>query len=168
MNRVETWDLTIKYWGDDTHEKESDATFTFSHPPTREDFLEVCKMTPWTSVWDAHLQPIITAHAWPIIQTGKKGSVIRLFSDGKEVGEVSVWKSYAYENNSYYRPFVGWLDIKKAVRHPDKQEWLWRNENAIAELMVRESLDLKAAIKRVLKERKADLETYLASVKEKV
>lgn len=168
MNRVETWDLTIKYWGDDTHEKESDTTFTFYHPPTREDFLAVCMMTPWTSVWNDTLHPIIMAHDWPIIQTCKKGSHTVLFSNGKEVGELEVWRNYAYQNASYNRPHISWDAIKRSVRHPDKQEWLWRNENAIAELMVRESLDLKAAIKRVLKERKADLETYLASVKEKV
>lgn len=171
MVRKETWDLTIKYWGDepDARKDGSEHTFTFSHPPTRADFLTVCMMTPWTSAWNDYLQPLIMAHDWPYIKVGNKGSHVRLYSNGKEVGELAVWRDYTYENASYNRPHVSWDAINKSVRHPDKKEWLWRNINAIAESMVRDSLDLKAAIKRILKERKAELETYLAScTKEKV
>ena len=95
LKRERFWCLTIEFWHGDleagarptegvTHRRHP---FFFRHPPTREDFHDVCRQLPWTSVWNDTLFPILAKHPWPIDFMHKSAGV-ELFEQERLVGRV--------------------------------------------------------------------------------
>ena len=66
MRREYTWDLIVR------RKAGWDHTFRFAEQPTLEDFLAVCRMLPWTAVWDGGLIPTIEKCQWPVVEPGYK------------------------------------------------------------------------------------------------
>ena len=67
LRREYTWDLIIRG-------KARPHVFRFAQQPTLEDFLAVCRMLPWTGVWDDGLIPAIKKCQWPEVAPGYKAN----------------------------------------------------------------------------------------------
>jgi N-methylhydantoinase A/oxoprolinase/acetone carboxylase beta subunit len=80
--------------------------FFFRHPPTREDFLQVCEQLPWTSVWQTTLFPILATHPWPMIDYMHKSAGVELFDQSKLVGRVNVYREDRWENKKVVVPAI--------------------------------------------------------------
>jgi len=68
--RIDTWDLVVQQTGGVGGEH----IFRFEKQPSLTDFLDVCKLLPWTFVWSKTLlldleQKIIE---WPVVKPGCK------------------------------------------------------------------------------------------------
>jgi hypothetical protein len=74
------------------------SSFMFSGFPIKEDFIEVCKLTPWTSVWDNRFLPAVKACDWPVMDVGYKRCESPITEDGKLIGLVEIHKSYVWCN----------------------------------------------------------------------
>jgi len=92
----DVWDLLISFGG-------REHVFQFMFPPSLEDFLLVCKMLPWTGVWDETLIPFlrndVTVSNWPVVEEGKKAGS-RSFSGPLGFVRVGISRSRVWENEA--------------------------------------------------------------------
>ncbi len=117
VQRQDIWTLIIKYYpGAIAAGVEPVATegfengpehyhphrIRFQHPPKREEFLDIVKWTPWMSVWDESLVPII--EEWPIPAAMHKRACVDLIEDGAKVGELIVERDHFWINDDTERP----------------------------------------------------------------
>lgn len=132
MKREDYWRLTVAHWesaveaglrpviahgfpdGDQYYHPHD---FDFQSPPSREDFLQVCRQLPWTSVWDDSLLPMIEKNDWPMIDFCVKASYVDLKDDqGRTVGRLEVRRHNQYQNQSYGGCFFSIDERDKALR----------------------------------------------------
>jgi len=164
--------------------------FDFDNPPSRQDFLSVCKMLPWTHGWKADLLDLIDKQKcdwptpvvkyldnwtekmvpvvegekcdWPMIDYAHKGASAPILDDqGRQVGELRVWKHDLWVNEPYGTTLVT-VDARdralRGYRGEDRTslaEYLRTQENRIREDMAKvskaekrpvEDSDLHAAV----------------------
>ncbi len=124
------WELQISYWPDAVvggvngfvppNEGKADHSafeFYFQHPPTREDFLQVCRQLPWCSVWDQTLLPIVNNNDWPMMDMTRKASSVELKNaDGILVGTLRVTKQVAYENQNGMANYISSSELDRALK----------------------------------------------------
>ncbi|MGC4033266.1 MAG: hypothetical protein QM754_16340 [Tepidisphaeraceae bacterium] len=116
MTTTDDWRLTIGYWpraaaeglrphaavgfGNDDPAEYRPHEFTFSNPPSREDFAAVVEQTPWMTTWQDDLLPLIARSQWPMISVGFKGASVDLTdADDRCVGRIEVWRRSRYCND---------------------------------------------------------------------
>lgn len=95
--------IIVINWGQLCQEKNNPSyyrphTMHFANPPTMEEFLHVCGLMPWTSVWDTDLLPLIRKSKWPKIPAGFKRDTIELKKDKRQVGELTIEKITIWKN----------------------------------------------------------------------
>lgn len=79
----------------------------FAGPPTREDWWELCRVTPWMFCFEKHRE-VIDANPWPLILPGFKRAWVDLNDlQGREVGRIEVDREWCYSSTPYCIPFYG-------------------------------------------------------------
>lgn len=156
MRQSDYWRLTLSHWPKaveagvrpclppklSNYYKPTDIDF--AHPPTRADFLQVCRQTPWMSTFESSgLLEIIEKNNWPMIDTAHKGSTVELFNEQDLVcGELRVWRHSAFQNKRYQVPMITVATWDKIVNRlpADKRDGTniirCRVENMIQERML--------------------------------
>ena len=87
LERVWTWDLIIQG-------KDRSHIFRFNREPTRNDFLSLCQIMPWTSCWNETLIPAIKACKWPTVEVGFKRNQVEIgFGKDLVIERSEVWKN---------------------------------------------------------------------------
>lgn len=119
MQRKAFYRLTVEYQDD------RKQTFDFCFPPTRDDFLRVCKVLHWTQCWQETLFPIIARNDWPLVDALHKASSVELQDDSKVVGRLSVYREWLYENEQHLIPYATCDEEAKAIQSVPKDR---RNE----------------------------------------
>ena len=163
LKREQFWCLTVEFWHGDleagarptegvTHRRHY---FFFKHPPMREDFHDVCRQLPWTSVWNDSLFPILTKHPWPMIDFMHKSAGVELFDQSRLVGRVNVYREDRWENQHVSVPSL-YEDICLAVKHLKGKDAARRyvegREYEIMERAAAEPVEIAEEIRRVLVE----------------
>jgi hypothetical protein len=123
FKRERFWCLTIEFWPGAVESGKSPVDgvthnrhpFFFRHPPTREDFLNVCEQLPWTAVWNTTLFPILAQHPWPMIDYMHKSAGVELLDREKLVGRVNVYREDRWENRNVAAPAI-YEDISHITR----------------------------------------------------
>ena len=153
------YSLTVKYWPkaaeqgvrpiecrgfSDDQGHYSPTVIEFGNPPSRADFLQIVRQTPWMHVWEDALVPVIAANDWPMLDYAHKRSTVDLLDDqGRVCGELTVQKERFYQNQSVAVPMIT-CDVRDKVTcrlRTDKSDTdihllLTRAENRIQERMV--------------------------------
>lgn len=89
-------------------------TIDFRNPPSRQDFLDVVRQTPWMSVWEADLLPVVACNEWPMIDPAHKGATVELKDEkGRIVGRLEVWREERFDNPGYAVPILLTAEIRK-------------------------------------------------------
>ena len=154
------WRLTISFWPDaakagvkpclppEPYPSEDEwlpnyyqpTDIDFAHPPTRADFLQLVRQIPWMKTFESELLPAIEQNDWPMIDTAHKASHVYLLdSEGRECGELKVWRQYASQNRQYFVPIIfceAWDKVTCRLKNPDSEALnmlRYRCENRIQE-----------------------------------
>ena len=122
MERTDFWQLTVSHWPnaveanvrpveagdwgsillDEGPQYYRSHHFNFINPPSRQDFLDMCRRIPWTQCWEKNgFFKIIEQNDWPLIEYCKKASSVDLMHEGKEVGRLRVDRQVQYVNQPY-------------------------------------------------------------------
>ena len=86
--KIRVWDLVIQIESPGGVPREH--FFQFARKPSLEDFLAVCLLLPWTSVWDETIIPAMIACKWPELQAGYKRAEVALPNVGPNKPKVRV------------------------------------------------------------------------------
>jgi hypothetical protein len=163
LKREKLWSLTIEFWRGDLEARAKPTEgvthrrhyFYFRHPPLREDFHDVCRQMPWTSVWRDTLFPILANHQWPMIDFMHKSAGVELFDQSKLVGRVSVYREDRWENEHVSVPSL-YEDICKSVKHLRNKDaarrYVESRQYEIMEKVATEPVEIDGEIRRVLVE----------------
>ena len=157
LKRERFWCLTIEFWQGDVEAggKPRPHPFFFRHPPTREDFQDICRQLPWTSVWNDTLFPILAKHQWPMIDFMHKSAGVELFDQSKLVGRVSVYREDRWENQHVNVPCI-FEEINEVTRRcKDKdgaRRYVEGRRYEIMEKAAAEPVEIAKEIRRVLVE----------------
>lgn len=164
LEKSDLWRLTVAYWPEASkagvqpvivqgYPREEEwlpnyyhpTDIDFAHPPSRADFLQVVRQTPWMHVWESGLLPAVSRNPWPLMQLGNDGSSQDLwdFVEGNpeklRVGRLSVNRHHSYCNGgSGYVPalFSDEQEVLKRLRKEKRrgaQEIIHEHRNAILE-----------------------------------
>jgi hypothetical protein len=104
MQRIDFYTLTIHRPG-----CESPSEFHFAKPPSRADFLTLCRHLPWTVVWtDTIIRYVAENHtAWPMVDFAHKAASCDLTDEsGNVVGRINVSRDTLYQGDSYCRSSI--------------------------------------------------------------
>lgn len=77
---------------------------SFGEAPSRRDFLQVVRQTPWMSVWEEKLLPIIKKTKWPMPAGGYKRNEVDLVENSKKIGRLVIERRQVYKNQYNKRP----------------------------------------------------------------
>lgn len=107
----------------------------FANPPTREDWWELCRITPWMSCYEEH-RDLIDSNPWPLVLPGFKAASVDLKdSQGRHVGEIHVDRESCYQNKPFYVPFFG-VHTREAILRgvrgqlrAQMEEWLRHHQH---------------------------------------
>lgn len=120
----------------------------FHRPPSREEFLQVVRQTPWMRVWEQDLLPVIAGNDWPMIDPGHKASHVYLQdSSGRTVGQLDVTKQEFFQNTGYQVPMITVDDIELVCSNMRKEnreaahQLIRSKENQIQERLARSPSD---------------------------
>lgn len=157
------WRLTIKFWPEaakagvkpclppkpyptedewlPNYYKPTDIDF--AHPPTRADFLQLVRQTPWMKTFERELLPVLEQNDWPMIDFAHKGSDVYLLdSEGRECGHLEIWRHFVSQNKQYVVPIIlceAWDRITCRLKDRDEEALNMlrcRCENRIQERMM--------------------------------
>jgi hypothetical protein len=80
--------------------------FLFDHPPSKEDFLAVCAVLPWTAVWEDTLLPLLDLkeNPWPQVAWVCKAAHTDLTKEGRQIGRIEIDRQRIYQNETHPRP----------------------------------------------------------------
>jgi hypothetical protein len=120
--------------------------FCFAHPPTRQDFWQLCAQTPWMSVFQENRKALIDDNPWPLVGPGKKARDVDVRdSQGHIVGRLSVRKRSCCLNSCPNIPQIGvdvWdrcvRGLKGELQH-NARLWVMTNEHQIQEAAMAEN-----------------------------
>jgi hypothetical protein len=126
----------------------------FDHPPSRADFLEIVQQTPWMSVWEKDLLPLVQRNDWPMIDGAHKGAHVDLMDEGRKVGELKVWRQECFVNMPYQTPFIRLDTISRAFRgvrgHEAARKVIQARENRIREMVTNSGEVTEDAVVRAI------------------
>lgn len=155
LKRERFWCLMIEFWHGDLEAGARPHPFFFRHPPTREDFQDVCRQLPWTSVWNDTLFPILAKHPWPMIDYMHKSAGVELFDQSKLVGRVNVYREDRWENQYVSVPSI-FEEINEVTRRCKDKEaarrYVESKRYEIMEKVAAEPVEIADEIRRVLVE----------------
>ena len=78
---------------------------SFGEAPSRRDFLQIVRQTPWMSVWEEKLLPIVKKTKWPMPAGGFKANEIDLVDEsGKKIGRLRIERRQVYKNQYNKQP----------------------------------------------------------------
>lgn len=167
--RSEVYRLTIKYWPQAVEagvrpievlrffglDAPNPAYYTADHfifkkPPSREDFLGVCKTLYWTYGWEQTLFPLIESNPWPILDFMHKAADSKLLDEqGRHIGTIEVDREYVYDAQSYDRAVTITCDVKDALTKDYRgdcrkaaRDYLENNKHGLLEAYHREGLGI--------------------------
>lgn len=134
MTRYNFWILTVSFWPEAAEADvrplvslsfcdEGPAFYCpreihFQNPPSRQEFLEVVKTTPWMAhFWNDTLLPVIAANDWPMIDFMHDGSHVDLKdAKGQVVGQLDVSKHDLFASGGYQTAAVYSNEVDRALR----------------------------------------------------
>lgn len=140
-----------------------DSEFFFDAKPSRSDFENVVRITPWLNADGyADMHAAIKANPWPYVPSVNKAINQELRVNGKVVGSLRVAKMTVYCAGSYTDVYVGCdfgNDVinrmfvgKMAALRTDARAWLMNNQCEVLEAVVDggTAWDAREAIKKLL------------------
>lgn len=95
IQRVDTWDLVVR--STKAGVVGMSHRLRFANQPTLQDFLDVCKLLPWTSVWDDTLLAILPECDWPVVGSGYKANHTIIHTQSGDY-EITVQRSEVWRN----------------------------------------------------------------------
>lgn len=140
-------------------------TFHFAKPPSRKDFLAMCRQClPWTHVWENSLLPLVDKNIceWPMLTFGRKRAETSIVDEnGLKVGHMEVWRFDLVTAEGYDRSQIN-IDNNEIMslvnrvakdRRVDAEAVLLRNKHRIMErisLMDPDKVDTKDILRETL------------------
>lgn len=112
--------------------------FYFESPPTRNEFLEVVRLTPWAShAWSNTLVPVIAINPWPMLDWLNKSSSQNLIdSNNLLVGRINIHREEVHVNTGMNRDFCITSSMYSAITQKygtGASNLLFENKNLVLE-----------------------------------
>jgi hypothetical protein len=158
MRKSEFYTLTVALW---PHAVEAGVTpvqsdsfesgpqfyreheFFFLHPPTRQDWWELCRQTPWMACFQDHHRRHIDGNPWPLVGPGRKACDVDLLdAQGRKIGRIDVRRQDCHVNGYPSIPFIGvdnWDAMVRGLKGEVKRaarEWVMFHDNVIQEAVM--------------------------------
>lgn len=96
IQRVTTWDLVIRH-GKESLGLHHSHTLRFAEEPTLQNFLDVCKLLPWTSMWDDNLLAVLPECKWLKVEPGFKAVHTVIQTEEGNI-EITIERSEVWQN----------------------------------------------------------------------